>query len=54
MKPNNPFFDYLESRKFRTVVALDEFQQIAEYPEKGTEALLRSRIQCKCGAQVIA
>lgn len=38
-------FDYLESRKFRTVVALDEFQQIAEYPERGTEALLRSRIQ---------
>ena len=38
-------FDYLESRKFRTVVALDEFQQIAEYPEKGVEALLRSKIQ---------
>ena len=46
-------FDYLESRKFRTVVALDEFQQIAEYPEKGTEALLRSRIQFLTGNRFI-
>ena len=37
-------FDYLESLKFRTVVAFDEFQQIVESPEKGTEAMLRSRI----------
>ena len=36
---------YLQSRKGRTVVAIDEFQQIAEYPEKGVEALLRSKIQ---------
>ena len=46
-------FDYLESRKFRTVVALDEFQQVAEYPEKGTEALLRSRIQFLAGNRFI-
>ena len=46
-------FDYLESRKFRTVVALDEFQQIAEYPEKGVEALLRSRIQFMTGHQFV-
>ena len=46
-------FDYLESRKFRTVVALDEFQQIAEYPEKGTEALLRGRIQFLAGNRFI-
>ena len=46
-------FDYLESRTFRTVVALDEFQQVAEYPEKGTEALLRSRIQFLTGHQFI-
>ena len=26
-------------------LAIDEFQQIAEYPEKGVEALLRSHIQ---------
>ena len=38
-------FDYLAGRKGRTVVAIDEFQQVAGFPEKGTEALLRSRIQ---------
>ena len=37
--------EYLQSRKARTVVAIDEFQQIAEYPEKGVEALLRSKMQ---------
>jgi len=37
-------FDYLAHRG-RCVVAIDEFQQIAEYPEKGTEALLRSYVQ---------
>jgi len=36
---------YLQARKGRTVVAIDEFQQVAEYPEKGVEALLRSKIQ---------
>ncbi len=36
---------YLQSRKGHTIVAIDEFQQIAEYPEKGVEALLRSKIQ---------
>ena len=46
-------FDYLESREFRTVVAFDEFQQVGEYPEKGTEALLRSRIQFMAGHQFI-
>lgn len=38
-------FDYLAARDFRTVVAFDEFQQIANYPERGVEARLRSRIQ---------
>lgn len=39
-------FDYLaKKRSCEIVVALDEFQQVAFYPEKGTEALLRSRIQ---------
>lgn len=46
-------FDYLESRKFRTVVAFDEFQQVAQYPETGTEALLRSRIQFLTGHQFV-
>ena len=38
-------FEYLGADGRRAVVAIDEFQQIAEYPEKGTEALLRSYIQ---------
>ena len=38
-------FEYLGSSEKRCYVAIDEFQQIAEYPEKGVEALLRSYIQ---------
>lgn len=38
-------FDYLQSSEKRCYIAIDEFQQIAEYPEKGAEALLRSYIQ---------
>ncbi len=38
-------FDYLQSSEKRCYIAIDEFQQIAEYPENGVEALLRSRIQ---------
>lgn len=38
-------FDYLASSEKRCYVAIDEFQQIAEYREKGVEALLRSYVQ---------
>ena len=38
-------FDYIASRKRKVVIAVDEFQQVREFPEKGTEALLRSYIQ---------
>jgi AAA+ ATPase superfamily predicted ATPase len=38
-------FDYLESSSRPCYIAIDEFQQVAEYPEKGLEAALRSRIQ---------
>lgn len=38
-------FEYLGKHKGRVAVALDEFQQIAEFPEKGVEALLRSYVQ---------
>ena len=38
-------FDYLKLSGKRVYIAIDEFQQIAEYPEDGTEALLRSYIQ---------
>lgn len=39
------FFEYLKQSGKRVYIAIDEFQQIAEYPEKGAEALLRSYIQ---------
>ena len=38
-------FDYLRSSEQPCYIAIDEFQQLAEYPEKGTEALLRTHIQ---------
>ena len=38
-------FDFLESQDFKVVIAIDEFQQILNYPEKNTDAWLRSRIQ---------
>lgn len=38
-------FAFLEQQKRPVVIAIDEFQQIANYPEKNTEALLRTIIQ---------
>jgi len=38
-------FDYLKASKKEIYIAIDEFQQIAKYPENGLEALLRSYIQ---------
>ena len=38
-------FDYLNATNKEIYIAIDEFQQITEYPESGTEALLRSYIQ---------
>jgi len=38
-------FEYLKHSDTRCYIAIDEFQQITEYPEKGVEALLRSYIQ---------
>lgn len=38
-------FEYLKRSGKEVYVAIDEFQTITEYPEQGTEALLRSYIQ---------
>ena len=38
-------FQYLSHADKRCIVAIDEFQQIAKYPERNIEALLRSHIQ---------
>jgi AAA+ ATPase superfamily predicted ATPase len=41
-------FRYLETADTPCLVAIDEFQQIANYPEKNIEAILRTHIQhCK-------
>lgn len=37
--------NFLEGRDCRVLVAIDEFQQIRDYPEKNTEALLRTYTQ---------
>ena len=46
-------FEYLKSKDKRAVIAIDEFQQIAEYPEKGVEALLRGQIQLLPGVRFV-
>lgn len=38
-------FMYLSTADKPSIVAIDEFQQIAKYPEKNIEALLRSHVQ---------
>lgn len=38
-------FAYLSEHDRKTVVAIDEFQQIGRYPEKGVEAVLRGLVQ---------
>ncbi len=38
-------FQYLEKSNKECYIAIDEFQQVTEYPEKGVEGLLRSYIQ---------
>jgi AAA+ ATPase superfamily predicted ATPase len=38
-------FEYLKESGKRCYIAIDEFQQITEYPEKNVEALLRSYMQ---------
>lgn len=41
----NSVLQFLEKQSFKTVIAIDEFQQILNYPEKSADAWLRSRIQ---------
>lgn len=38
-------FNYLNTLNREVFIAIDEFQQVSEYPETNTEALLRSHIQ---------
>ncbi|MDR3217835.1 MAG: ATP-binding protein [Dysgonamonadaceae bacterium] len=46
-------FAYLQQSGKKCYIAIDEFQQITEYPEKGVEALLRSYMQFSSNVQFI-
>ena len=46
-------FDCLEQADQRCIVAIDEFQQIVNYPEKKVEALLRTHIQQSANANYV-
>lgn len=46
-------FRFLEEQEKPVLIAIDEFQQIANYPESNTEALLRSYIQQLTNTQFI-
>jgi AAA+ ATPase superfamily predicted ATPase len=46
-------FAYIQQSGKRCYIAIDEFQQITEYPEKGVEALLRSYMQCSMNVKFI-
>ncbi|MBI1837341.1 MAG: ATP-binding protein [Flavobacteriia bacterium] len=46
-------FAFLENQNIQIVIAFDEFQQINEYPEKNTEAVLRTIIQTLKNIQFI-
>lgn len=41
----NKIFNYLIKSNKRIIIAIDEFQQIMQYPEKNVETLLRTNIQ---------
>ncbi len=46
-------FELLSNSRRDVYIAIDEFQQVANYPEDGTEALLRSHIQFASGVHFI-
>lgn len=46
-------FNYIEQCEKRVIMVIDEFQQITKYPEKNTEAILRSHIQRLANASFI-
>jgi len=46
-------FQFLDNQQIQVLLAIDEFQQIADYPEKNVEALLRTIIQTLKNTQFI-
>jgi hypothetical protein len=46
-------FQFLDNQQIKIVLAIDEFQQITNYPEQNTEALLRTIVQTLKNIQFI-
>lgn len=46
-------FNYIKKQKKHIVIAIDEFQQITNYPEKNIEAILRTNVQRTTNATFI-
>lgn len=46
-------FTYLKTSGRRIIIAIDEFQQITNYPENNVEAILRSHIQHAAGVNFV-
>lgn len=44
-KSLDTIFRYLSDQSYRIAIAIDEFQQITNYPEKNLEAILRTHLQ---------
>jgi uncharacterized protein len=52
-KSLDTIFRYMSEQRNRIVIAIDEFQQITSYPEKNTEALLRTHLQTVNNVNII-
>jgi AAA+ ATPase superfamily predicted ATPase len=52
-KSLDTIFRYLGDQPYRVAIAIDEFQQITNYPEKNLEAILRTHLQTVNNVSVI-
>ena len=52
-KSLDTIFRYLADQSHRIVIAIDEFQQITNYPEKNLEAILRTHLQTVNNVSII-
>jgi len=46
-------FNYIGKQKQNLVIAIDEFQQVTYYPEKNTEAILRTQVQQSSNVTIV-
>ena len=52
-KSLDTIFRYIADRPYRIAIAIDEFQQITNYPEKNLEAILRTHLQTVNNVNII-